>query len=138
MGDVSEKGLVVGVTAMESEATDAVVLEIHLAAHETVLLRRINRKGFAQQADVAELGSPTQVDQVPSRHSMEVELPVGREGLSGWGRAGCTAHGQDRSPMYKAAFIVGARRGIKASPHLPAPLKASINLKPSHRAQGQA
>jgi len=80
MGDFSEKRLLVGVTAMESEATDAVVLEIHLAAHETVLLKRIKRKGLAEQADVTVLGSPTQVDHVPSRHSMEIELPVDREG----------------------------------------------------------
>ena len=79
----------VGLSAAEGIAADALRGEIDLTAHQPEAPEGIHREGAAEEMDRAVFGRAPDVDhQAPGRR-LEIQVPGGRDGAPGGARCRC-------------------------------------------------
>ena len=102
--NLTQQWMVVWVTSAQREETDALMSEVHFAAHESMWPIVIDGEGSAEEIDVAVLTAAAQEDHGAFERGAEVELetfgetaPVGCEFSpgGGLGAIGCDITGRD-------------------------------------------
>jgi hypothetical protein len=110
-----QQRMVVRVTSAQRVKADALMSEVHFAAHESMRPMWIDREGSAEQIDVAVLTAAAQEDQGAFERGAEVEreafgeaAPFGREfsPSGGLGAVGCDITGGDAPQGFDIGDVV--------------------------------
>ena len=113
--NLTQERMVVWVTSAQRVETDALMSEVHFAAHESMRPIAIDREGSAEQIDVAVLTTAAQEDHGAFERGAEVELeafgeaaPLGCEFSTGGGLGaiGCDITGGDARHGFDIGEVV--------------------------------
>lgn len=113
--NLTQQRMVVWVTSAQRVETDALMSEVHFAAHESMWPIAIDREGSAEQLDVAVFAAAAQEDHGSLERAAEVELeafgeaaPLGCEFSAGGGLGaiGCDIAGGDARQGFDIGEVV--------------------------------
>ncbi len=101
--DLLQQGLIGGITASQGEALNALLVELDLAAHQSVRPLRIDGNAMAEQADMAVVIGAPKIDETAGQWGIKVKLPSAWK----WTPRGCLLGTQGVASAMRADILRG-------------------------------